>query len=56
MNNKVLYLNMKNIDKIVLLDEACDEPCDLDWSTDISEGEIPLVIYEVLGDYEYCND
>lgn len=56
MNNKVLYLNMENIDKIVLLDDSCDGPYDLDWSPDISEGEIPLVIYEVLEDYEYCND
>lgn len=55
MDNKVLYLNMENIDKIVLLDDACDGPYDLDWSHDISEGEIPLVIYEVLEDYALCN-
>ena len=52
MNNKVLFLNMDNIDRIVLLDEACDPPSNLDWPKDISEGEIPLVMYELLEDYE----
>jgi len=52
MNNKVLFLNMDNINKVVLLDEACDAPGNMDWDYDVSEGEIPAVVYEALG--EYC--
>lgn len=58
MNNKVLFLSMDNIDRIVLLDEACDYPVDLDWPMDTedektSEGEVPQVIYELLEYYEF---
>lgn len=53
MNNKLLLLNMSGVDNIVLLDEACDEPCYANWDENVSEGEVPLVIYEILtsGDY-----
>ena len=56
MNNKVLFLNMDNIDRVVLLDDACDPPADLDWpmwsgKEKISEGEVPQVLYELLEDY-----
>ena len=56
MNNKVLFLNMDNIDRVVLLDDACDPPADLDWpmwsgEEKISEGEVPQVLYELLEDY-----
>lgn len=51
MDNKVLYLNTDNINRIVLLDEACSPPVDLDWSFKEGEGEIPLVVYESLEDY-----
>ena len=56
MNNTVLYLNMDNIQKIVLLDEACGGPYDMDWDSSSGEGEIPLVVYESLNDYEYESD
>lgn len=56
MNNTVLYLNMDNIQKIVLLDEACGGPYDMDWDSGSGEGEIPLVVYESLNDYEYESD
>lgn len=52
MNNTILYLNMDNIQKIVLLDEASDGPYDMDWDSSSGEGEIPLVVYESLNDYE----
>lgn len=51
MNNKVLLLNMKNIKKIVFLDEACDAPSLGNWKCDVDCGEIPLVVYEALDDY-----
>lgn len=52
MNNTVLYLNMDNIQKIVLLDDACSNPDNMDWDLNVSEGGIPLVVYEALDDYE----
>ena len=52
MNNTVLYLNMDNIQKVVFLDDACDSPYGMDWDSNVSEGEVPLVIYEALIDYE----
>lgn len=52
MNNTVLYINMDNVQKIVLLDDACDAPYNCDWEPSIGEGEVPLVIYESLIDYE----
>lgn len=55
MNNKVLYLNMENVNKIILLDDDDDAPGNLDWNSEISAGEIPLVIYEALPDYE-CDE
>lgn len=52
MNNKVLLLCMTNVKELILLDDACDTPCNLNWDKNVSCGEIPLVIYEVLDDYE----
>ena len=51
MNNKLLYLNLEKIKSIVLLDEACDPPEYYNWDYSVGEGEIPLVVYEVLEDY-----
>ena len=51
MNNKLLYLNLEKIKSIVLLDDACDPPAYYNWDYSIGEGEIPLVVYEVLVDY-----
>lgn len=51
MNNRVLLLNMENVRKIMLLDEACDAPGDVDWDHEVSCGEIPNVIYEALAEY-----
>mgnify|MGYP000010378785 FL=1 len=56
MNNIVLYLNMDNIQKIVLLDDACGNPDNMNWDPNVSEGEIPLVVYEALDDYVYEAD
>ena len=53
MNNKLLLLNMDAIDNIVLLDDACDPPGFANWDPSVSEGEIPLVVYESLDDYLY---
>ena len=51
MNNKLLYFNLEKIKSIVLLDDACDPPAYYNWDYSIGEGEIPLVVYEVLVDY-----
>lgn len=51
MNNKVLFLNMNYINNILLLDDACSEPSFTNWDPLVSEGEIPLVIYEALNDF-----
>lgn len=56
MNNKLLLLNMDAIDNIVLLDEACDPPGFANWDPSVSEGEIPLVVYESLDDYFYMEN
>ena len=53
MNNKLLFLNMKNIKQIILLDEACDAPEYANWEPDVDCGEIPPVVYEALDDYFY---
>ena len=42
---------MENIKSVVFLDDACDGPDNLDWDCNVSEGEIPLVIYDALEDY-----
>lgn len=55
MNNKVLFLYMPNVKEIVLLDEACDQPGYANWDSDISCGEIPLVVFEALEDYVWFN-
>ena len=52
MDNKLLYLNLEKIKSIVLLDEACDPPEYYNWDYSAGEGEIPLVVYEVLEDYD----
>ncbi len=51
MNNKLLLLNMKNIKKLFLLDDANDAPDHADWDPSVSEGEIPPVVYEAMDDY-----
>ena len=56
MNNKLLYLNMQNVNSIILLDEACDQPGFTNWDSNIICGEIPQVVYESLDDYFYYMD
>lgn len=56
MNNKLLYLNMRNINSVVLLDDACDAPDFANWDSGVSEGDIPQVAYESLEDYLYYLD
>ena len=51
MNNKLLYLNLTKIKSVVLLEDACDAPYNYNWDPTVGEGEIPLVVYEVLDDY-----
>ena len=54
MNNKVLLLNMQNIKELVLLDNACDQPGFTNWDSSVDCGEIPLVVYDALDDYQAC--
>ena len=56
MNNKVLLLNMQNIKEIILLDDACDQPQFVNWDYHVDCGELPLVIYDAIEDYMYCED
>lgn len=56
MDNKLLYLNMRNVNSIVLLDEACDQPGFTSWDSNVNCGEIPQVVYESLEDYFYYSD
>ena len=52
MNNILLYLNLEKIKSIVLLDEDCDSPEYFNWDYSVGDGEIPLVVYEVLENYD----
>ena len=49
---KVLFLNMSNIEDITLSDFDADTPSGKNWDEHVSCGEIPLVVYEALEDYE----
>ena len=51
MDNSLLLINCEHIEELVLLDEACDQPADMDWNSSVSCGEIPAVIYEAFDDY-----
>ena len=48
MNNKLLFINLKNVDDFILLDEACDQPVNINWDYHVNCGEIPLVVYDAL--------
>jgi len=56
MNNKLLYINLQNINNLVLLGDDCDPPGFANWDPDVGEGEIPLAVYEVLEDYLFYLD
>lgn len=56
MDNTLLLINNKYIEELVLLDDACDGPKDMDWNSNVSEGEIPLVFYEAFDDYFFAKD
>lgn len=51
MNNKILILNMENINEIIMLDDACDQPSGVNWKSGEEFEELPLVIYEAMEDY-----
>ena len=56
MNNKVLLINTSNVNRIVLLDDSCDEPSSCPWDPSVDDGEVPPVIYESLSDYTYYKE
>ena len=56
MDNSLLLINCDRIEELVLLDEACDSPVDMDWDSTVSEGEIPAVVYEAFDDYMTYKD
>ena len=56
MNNKLLYVNLQNINNIVLLEDGCDAPGFANWDPAVGEGEIPLVVYETLEDFLHYID
>lgn len=56
MDNCLLFLNMQNVKKILLLDDACDRPDNVNWDPEVSEGHIPLVVYESLNDYYFSKE
>ena len=49
MDNSLLLINCNKIEELVLLDEACGSPVDMDWDSTVSEGEIPAVVYRTNG-------
>ena len=51
MDNSLLLVNCKMVEELTLLDEACDQPADMDWNYKVSCGEIPNVVYEAFDDY-----
>lgn len=51
MDNSLLVINCANITALALLDDACDQPADMDWDYTVSSGEIPSVVYEAFDDY-----
>lgn len=55
MNNKLLFINLQNIDDFVLLDEACDQPGNINWDYHVDCGEIPLVVYDALEYFDIYN-
>lgn len=55
MNNKLLYINTRNMKSILMLDDACDAPGFTNWDQEVSEGEIPAVVYECYEDYLYAD-
>ena len=56
MDNSLLIINCANITALALLDDACDQPAEMDWDYTVSSGEIPSVVYEAFDDYlEYKN-
>ena len=54
INNKILLIQMKNIQDMILLDEACDALDNTNWNYNQME-HYPLVVYEALEDYIHCN-
>ena len=56
MDNSLLLINCEKVEELVLLDEACDSPTDMDWDCTLSEGEIPAVVYEAFNDYMAYKD
>ena len=50
MNNRVLVLNMKNINEVILLDDACDRPGTDSWSSPINHEDVPQAVYDALYD------
>lgn len=53
INNKVLLLNMENVEEIIFSDFDCDQPDFVNWSQDVDCGYIPLAMYEALGECAY---
>lgn len=51
MNNKVLYVNRSCVKDMILLNDDCDPAYYANWDPNVSDGEIPLVVYESLGDF-----
>lgn len=56
MDNSLLLINCNKVEELVLLDEACDSPVDMDWDYTVNEGEIPAVVYEAFDDYMAYKD
>lgn len=56
MDNSLLLINCQNINEIVALSDDCDEPDNADWNPHVSNGEIPLVVYEAYDAYSIYKD
>lgn len=51
MDNSLLLLNQEAVEELVLLDEGCDTPADVDWDSDVNCGDVPAVMYEAFDGY-----
>lgn len=51
MDNSLLLIHCEAIEELFFLDDASDRPYPMDWDDNVSQGEIPALVYEAFDDY-----